>query len=67
MRVIMNTSESTLINGKAMHCLGGREYDVPDNVGRAWIAKKIAVPATIALPVPEKITPTKVKGEQHGD
>ena len=65
MRVTMNTSESTLIEGKARHCLGGREYDVPDNVGRAWIAKKIAVP--VAVPSAEKITPTKVKGEQHGD
>ena len=44
MRIKMLSSESTRIEGKAGHYMGGREYDLPDKIALAWIDKRIAEP-----------------------
>ena len=59
MKIKMLDSESTHVQGKAGHYYGGREYDLPDNVARAWIEKRIAE----LVVVPRTTTPKKVKGD----
>ena len=44
MRIKMLHSESTRVEGRAGHYIGGREYDLPDKIARAWIDKRIAEP-----------------------
>ena len=57
MRIKMLDSESTHVEGKARHYRGGQEYELPDDVARAWIDKKIAEL------VREKVTTKKMKGD----
>ncbi len=57
MRIRMLHSESTRVEGKAGHYIGGREYDLPDEIARAWIDKRIA--ETVTAP---KRTTKRVRG-----
>lgn len=47
MRIKMLDSESTRVEGKAGHYIAGQEYDLPDDVARAWIDKRIAEPVAV--------------------
>lgn len=42
MRIKMLDSEGTHVEGKAGFYRAGLEYDLPDDVARAWIDKRIA-------------------------
>ena len=57
MRIKMLDSESTRVEGRAFHFLAGREYDLPDNIARAWITKRIA----------EKVTKRPTTKREKGD
>jgi hypothetical protein len=44
------------------HCLVGHEYDVPDDLAKAWIAKRVADPAAAKKQPKAPVTkPTKDK------
>ncbi len=58
MRIRMLNSESTRVEGKAGHYSGGREYDLPDEIARAWIDKRIAEPVA----APKRTTTKTVRG-----
>ncbi len=51
MRIKMLDSESTRIKGgRAFHFLAHHEYDLPDDIARAWIVKRIAEPVSAKKP-----------------
>lgn len=57
MRIRMLNSESTFVEGKAGHYIGGREYDLPDEIARAWIDKRIA----------ERVVVKRITKREKGD
>ena len=57
MRIRMLDSESTFVEGKAGHYIGGREYDLPDEIARAWIDKRIA----------ERVVVKRITKREKGD
>lgn len=59
MRIKMLDSESTYVEGKAGHYRAHQEYDLPDEVARAWIEKRIAEPVAAT----KKPTKQEVKGD----
>lgn len=46
MRIRMLDSEGTRVEGKAGHYRKGLEYDLPDDIAKAWIEKRIAESVT---------------------
>lgn len=58
MRIRMLDSEGTRVEGKAGHYRKGLEYELPDDIAKAWIEKRIAELAPAI-----KRTTKQVKGE----